>query len=164
VRIRHVLACAVLLAACRDDARDRVEEAAEEVADTRDDQELTTIDRGAAEVEFVTRRTQAVTALRTQLAHYDALATIGGNSFGTLADDLGRQWAAADRLTTFRRELGEAEAAIDSLATATVDQWEPAYDTVENAFQQLRTASDELYKAIGGTDVAEEAPPMPSEY
>jgi hypothetical protein len=160
----HYLLAALALVACRDDARDRVEQAAEEVADTRDDQELATIDRGAAEVEFVTRRTQAVTALRTQLAHYQTLAAIGSGSFGGLADDLGQQWTAADRLTTFRRELGEAEAAIDSLATATVDQWEPAFDTVDNAFAQLRTASDELWKAIGGTAVADEAPPMPSEY
>jgi hypothetical protein len=165
MKIRSLLFCSVLLAmgaSCQRDTKDRLDEAAEEVADKRGDladerEDLTeeqadvahaSTDLARAELDFATKRTQAVGIMRVKHGVYASQLHMSRALLNRFGADEGGLQAASDRILTFEREVNEAEMAIDSMATATADQWESAYDTAGNAFEQLEGARDDALGAI----------------
>lgn len=166
--------CAVialaLLAACERGELDALDEAAEAVA--AEQRELARAERdlrggeatiaeradvahasaelARAEIDYEEERKQVLERLRFRLHLY---ATQTAVARGILADpglvQSDRQ-EATDRVLTLERELGEAQLAIDALATSTAAQWEDTQTTVNNAFQQLEGAHEEAFEVLLG--------------
>lgn len=174
MRVRTILfavAIASAAGACRDEPVEKVEEAAEEVSDKRQDladehQDVREADQrgeameeraevahaaadlSKAEVDFEREREVLVQEMRFR---HHIFATQTAIARGMLADPAlaedDRQ-DATDKILTFERELGEAQLAVDAVATATAAQWEGVQTTVQNAFQQLEGAHDDAFEAV----------------
>jgi hypothetical protein len=160
MKIRTVLRCGLLVAtgaACRDDhdrapaveqAKDQVNAARGDVARETGDVAHASGDLARAEADFAARRDEALVALRQRYRMY---VVEGAMARGLLADprlSAGDRAEATDRVMRLERELGEAQQAVDSLATATADQWDAARTTVENAFSQLSGAATDAFHAL----------------
>jgi cellobiose-specific phosphotransferase system component IIA len=172
MKIRSLLFSCVLVAtaaSCKDDRTAALDEAAEDVAATREtlseaQEDLAqTTNRGleeradiahasaemaSAEIDFDQRRDLAVHELRFRHAVYETQASVARGILGDPALSEDDRQTATDRLLTFERELGEAEQAIDALATSTAAQWDAANVTVSNAYQQLEGAHEDVFEVL----------------
>jgi hypothetical protein len=174
MKLRSLLyagAMLAMVASCKDDRTAKLDETAEEVADKREDladerEDLAEADEqeealaqradvahasadlSKAEVDFERRRLLLVNELRFRHHLY---ATQTAIARGILADPTlaeGDRQDATDKILTLERELGEAQLAVDAVATSTAAQWDGVHVTVENAFQQLEGAHDDAFDAL----------------
>lgn len=177
---------ALAAAACRNEPAEQATESAEEINEKRQDladeqQDVTesrasresgealeeraevahaAADLSRAEVEFERRREVMVQELRFR---HHVFATQTAVARGMLADPALPEDArqdATDKILTLERELGEAQLAVDAVATATAAQWDGVRTTVDNAFQQLEGAHDDAFDALG---VERKTPPPEAE-
>ncbi len=164
-RLLLSFALAMSLFACRDANVDRVDRAAEAVQDKRadlresgdglDEATVDPVEHGTAiaeltdaEAEFAARRAGIVDQYRIQHRVFAMQTETARNLLAdpTLTDDARQK--ATDQVLNLERELEEAEQAIDTLAIATAEQWEPGYVTAQTAMMQLEGAHRDAWDVL----------------
>jgi hypothetical protein len=159
MKLRTVLCAGVLASACTDrptasevdEQADRVAEARGTVARESNDVAKASAGLATAELDFATLRAEVVQTQRQRYRIHAIQAGVVRGLLGSATLSPAGRADAVERVLAFERELGEAEQAIDSLATATADQWDVAKTTVENAFDQLDSARRDAYHVISPT-------------